>query len=388
MDKKIAIIGVGNCGSQVAQLAQVKYPEIFDCIYINTSESDLAMVKDNGLKFKIGKKGEVEGSAKNRTKMKEYLQADINNILLNDDLQEVIADKKYVFIISSAAGGTGSGASPILMDIMRQLFPDTNFIIVCVLPKISASLMEQGNTLEYLNELYDVLGESTTYMIYDNETTAGLPPTKALEVINDNIVEDLKVLSCVDNYPTPYESIDEADMESIITTPGRLLVTRLTSKLTAKNLEDTELHELIIKAIKQSAHAETDRNKKILKRGIITYFTDTVNKLYSSELEGLSDFIGTPLEKFNHNAINNGNESLNFLYMVASGLSPINDRATKITERIETLKNALATDDSSRYVLSGDSVSYDVLEARRKADKRANTPTEINPADIFKKFMK
>lgn len=389
MEKKIAIIGVGNCGSQVALLAQKKYPELFDCIYINTSEADLSMVKStDGLKFKIGKKDEVEGSGKNRTKMKEYLQEAINDILVNQALQDAIVSKKYVFIISSAAGGTGSGAAPVLMEIMRMMFPDTNFIIVTVLPQISASLMEQGNALEFLNELYDVLGESTTYMVYDNENTADLPPTHALEVINENIVEDLRVLSGVDNYATPYESIDEADMESIITTPGRLLVARLNSKLTEKNMEDNNLDEMIIKNIKQSAHTETDRNKKVIRWGIITYFTDAVNKLYTSELSKLADFIGTPIERFNHNAINDKNESLNFLYMIASGLSPINDRVVKITERIDVLKKALANDDSSRYILAGDSVSYDVLEARRRADKRANVPEVINPADVFKKFMK
>lgn len=389
MEKKIAIIGVGNCGSQVALLAQNKYPDLFDCVYVNTSESDLAMVNcEDALKFKIGKKDEVEGSGKNRTKMKEYLQADITNILTDERLQDTISSKKYTFIISSAAGGTGSGAAPVLMEILRQMFPDTNFIIVTVLPQIEASLMEQGNALEYLNELYDVLGESTTYMIYDNENTSDLPPTKALEVINENIVEDLRVLSGVDNYPTPYESIDDADLESIITTPGRLLVVRLNNKLTEKSMEDNNLDEMIIKGIKQSAHAETDRNKKVIRWGIITYFTDSVNKLYTSELRKLSDFIGTPIERFNHNAINKNNESLNFLYMIAAGLSPINDRVVKITDRIEELKKALATDDSSKYILSGDGASYDILESRRKADKKANTPEEINPADIFKKFMK
>jgi cell division GTPase FtsZ len=387
--KRIAIIGCGNCGSQVALMAERKYPDIFDCIYINTSESDLAMVNtDSELKFKIGKKEEVEGSGKNRTKMKEYLMEDINNILTNKNLQDTIYTKKYCFVIASAAGGTGSGAAPVLMEIMRQMFPDTNFILVGVLPQISASLMEQGNALEFLNELYDVLGDSTTYMIYDNENTADLPPTKALEVINENIVEDLKVLSGVDNYPTPYESIDEADMESIITTPGRLLVVRLTKKLTEKNMEDSNLDDMIIKAIKQSAHAETDRNKKVVRLGIITYFTDAVNRLYSANLYNLTDFIGTPIERFNHNAINKNNESLNFFYLIASGMSPINDRVVKITERIAELKNALASDESSRYILSGDGASYDVMETRRKADKRANTPEEINPADIFKKFMK
>lgn len=390
MNKQAAIIGIGNCGSQVAYLAERTYPELFDTVYVNSSEADLAMVKTehDNLKFKIGDRDEIEGSGKNRTKMKEYLMADINTILADSNLQECIVEKKYCFVVTSAAGGTGSGAAPVLMEIMRQLFPDTNFILIGVLPQLNASLMEQGNALEFLNELYDVLGSDTTYMIYDNEATSDLPPTRALEEVNKNIVEDLKVLTGVDNYPTPYESIDEADMESIITTPGRLLVVRISKQLTEKSMEDNKLDDIIIKAIKKSAHTETDRNKKVVRWGIITYFTDQVNRLYSPELEGLNDFIGTPVERFNHNAINDGSETLNFLYMIASGLSPINDRVKKITDRIDELKAALAKDESSKYILSGEGASYDVMAERKKADKKARQQSEINPSEIFKKFMK
>lgn len=389
LTKKVMIIGVGNCGGQVAYLAEKKYPNLIDTVYINTSDADLSMVStENTMKFKIGEKDEVEGSGKNRTKMKEYLEADIEKILGNSQLQNLIVEKKYCFIVTSAAGGTGSGAGPVLFEFLRQMFPDTNFIIVAVLPQLQASLMEQGNALEFLTELYDVLGEETTYMIYDNETTADLPPTKALEVVNENIVEDIRIITGIDNYATPYESIDEADMESIVTSPGRLLVVRLMKNLTEKAMEDNNLDDMIIKAIKQSKHAETDRNKKVVRWGIITYFTDQVNKLYNPNLEGLQEFIGTPVERFNHIAINDKNESLNFLYMIASGLSPINDRVTKITERINELKSALANDDSSKYILSGDGASYNDLMERRKAEKRAKQPSAINPSDVFKKFMK
>lgn len=387
--KKIAIIGVGNCGGQVAYLAEKRYATIFDTIYVNTSASDLSMVSpESSLKYKIGKNEVIEGSGKNRTRMKEYLMKDITNILGDEKLQVCLRNKKYVFIVTSAAGGTGSGAGPVLLEILRQMFPDCNFILVGVLPQLSASLMEQGNTLEFLNELYDVLGDQTTYMIYDNERTADLPPTKALEVVNECIVEDLKVLSGIDNYPTPYESIDEADMESIISTPGRMVVTRINKGLIEKNMEDKHLDELIVKSIKNSCHTETDRNKKVTRWGIITYFTDAVNRLYNPVLEGLHEFIGTPVERFNHNAINDGAETLNFLYLIASGMSPINDRVKKITERIDELKSALAKDESSQYILSGDGASYDVMEARKKADRQARQPEEVNTEDIFKKFMK
>jgi hypothetical protein len=125
----------------------------------------------------------------------------------------------------------------------------------------------------------------------------------------------------------------------------------------------------------------------VVRWGVITYFTDAVNSLYTHSMKKLEEFVGTPVERFNHNAINEGNENLNFMYMILSGMSPINDRAKRITNRIEELKQALAGDDSSKYVLAGDNTYADVL-ARRQEEKRSSTPPEISTADIFKKFMK
>lgn len=389
MNKKVLLCGIGNCGSQVTLLAEKKYPTLFDCVYINSSESDLSMVDtaNDSLKFKIGEIGEVEGSGKNRAKMKEYLKKDIKTILGNSELQDLVKDKRYCYIIASAAGGTGSGAAPVLLEIMRKMFPDTNFILVTVLPQIGASLMEQGNALEFLDELYKVLdGSRTTYMIYDNESVVDLPPTKGLETVNDNIVEDIRILTGIDNYPTPYESIDEADMESIISTPGRLLVTRVTKRLTEKSMEDNSLDEIVIKSIKQSCHCETDRNKKVMRWGIITYFTDEVNKLYSSELPKVLEFIGTPVERFNHNAINDKNETFNFMYLIAAGMSPINDRVKRIKDRVEELKNALASDSANKYILESDDVTYEALALRKKEEKRSESSAEVSISDIFSKF--
>ena len=254
--KQITLIGIGNCGSQTVALAEEKYPELFDCVYINTSESDLGMVNSESLKIKIGENDEVYGSGKNRNKMKAFLREDIKKVLTNEDLIECIRDKKYVFIISSCAGGTGSGASPAMFEMLRTRFVDPQFVLVGVLPKLHDSMSDQGNSLEYLNELYDTLGNDTTYMIYDNDTVSHMSPTRALEVVNENIIEDIRIITGIDNFPTKYESIDSADMESLIRTPGRLIVARIKSGLSEKEMEENHFDEKLIKAIKSSAHAE------------------------------------------------------------------------------------------------------------------------------------
>ena len=115
--KNSVIIGVGNCGSQIAWLAEQRYPELFDCVYINTSSSDLSMVRSkDSIKIKIGTKNMAEGSGKNRSKMKDYLEEDISDLLRNQSFTDVILDKKYCYVVCSAAGGTGSGAGPLHID--------------------------------------------------------------------------------------------------------------------------------------------------------------------------------------------------------------------------------------------------------------------------------
>ena len=385
---KVVCCGIGNAGGQVSALAQKKYPELFTSIFINTSEADLSQVNvDTDLKFKIGERDIIEGSAKNRARMKEYLKEDLEKLLMDEKFQSAIVDSKYCFIISSTAGGTGSGAAPVLLEILSKWMPKTKFILVAILPRIEASLMEQGNSLEYLNELYEVIGDDVTYMIYDNESTADLSPTQSLQEVNKNIVEDLRVLTGVDNYSTPYESIDAADLESILTTKGRLLVARVKKDLSEKNIEDNSIDDMIIKAIKQSSNAETDRDKKVERWGIITYLTESANEVFKSNFERLSNFVGTPLERFNHNAINPGKDNTNFLYFIASGMAPINDRTQKVIDRIEELKNAQANSDSMKFILSGEGASYNDIMERRKEDERSRATQDFDPDSIFDKFM-
>ena len=379
---KIGIIGIGNCGSQVAYLAERKYPEVFDCVYINTSEADLSMAGNSELKFKIGE-GELEGSGKNRKKMKRYFKQDIADILRNTNFQEIINEKKYVFVVASTAGGTGSGAAPVFVDVLKEMFPDVNFVLVAVLPKIESSRGETENALEFLKEVYTNLADNTTYMLYDNETTADLSSTKSLTEVNEAIVEDIRIISGIDNSPTPYESIDAADMESIISTSGRLMVLRITKGITEKSMEDISADDLIIKALKSSKHAETNRDKNVIRYGVITYFTEEVNNLYNSNLQKVQDFIGVPkAERFNHNAINTNEENMNFMYFIASGLSPIIDRITKMNDRLEKLKTALS---SNKHLEDAASLAVSkMVGVDRRDEKKQKSEVKIN--DIFSKF--
>lgn len=389
---RICILGIGNCGSQIASLAEQSYPELFTSVYINSSSADLAMVKsDTSLKFKIGTENKVEGSGKDRSRMKELLEDEIVSILNNAELRQILTEVNYCFLCSSTAGGTGSGSSPVMMDLLRSVFPQCQFIMVAVLPRYDASMMELGNTLEFLDELYNRLNEEdrrVTYMMYDNETVSGMSPTLGLEFVNRNIVEDIRVLTGIDCYPSPYETIDDGDMKKIITTPGRLIVSRIPSEpkeasiLSEKNMEDCDLGDVFVRQIKRSTHCEIDRDKRTMRRGVITYFDERVNQLYSGDLSKLDDFLGTPVESFAHNAINPGSEKENFMYVIASGLSPIADRTERVKGRLQELREALKPE--NKFSLGADDLVPSSM--RQEIDADATKVREVVPSEFFQKF--
>lgn len=382
-EKNLAIVGLGNCGGQIASAGEVMYPELFECIYINTSEKDLGMCQDSELKWKIGGEG-IKGSGKDRSKTKKYLEEEVSKMFADTKFINVIKNKKYVFVCASTAGGTGSGAAPVFTDAMRSMFPDVNFVLIGVLPSSTASIGENENALEFLKELCANLADNITYGLYDNDRAKSSSPTKILDEINREIIEDLRIISCVDNYPTQYESIDDADMESIVTTKGRFIIARMKTGIDEKVMEDTSMDEMIIKAIKQSVHAETNRDKLSGRWGFITYLTDACNDLYDQEFPKLQEFIGTPSEKFNHNAINSGGDNeMNFVHFIASGLLPPLDRIEKLNKRIKEQRLA----QEKRHDLMSASIeatNHDLSVSRDHT--RKHVASEVNIQNIFRKY--
>jgi cell division GTPase FtsZ len=392
LGKKICIIGIGNCGNQIAALAEKRYPQLADCVYINTSNSDLSQVKnDSNLKYRIGE-GVLEGTGKNRAKMKDALQVDIKKILGDSKFQSTIANKKYILVISSAAGGTGSGSAPVFAEILMNATVGPNIILVGILPSLNESEMELGNALEFLDELYNDTSENLTYMLYDNDNATGMSPTEALVAVNDAVVEDIRILSGIDNHPTPYKSMDDADMEAVSTVPGRLIICRINKGLTEKYLEDNDIGDIIIQALKKSYQAETNRDGKVFRWGINTYFTDRVYKLVKMNLDKLCTFLGTPAERFDHNAVNEGHESANFIYLMAAGMGPITDKVGRMNDRIEYLREVKSGVRNSEFKIEETSASYAAMEDLKNArniqiiGKKAVTDSDL--ANIFNKFRK
>lgn len=378
----VGVIGLGNTGNQIASLAyeQLKIP----VMAVNSSEKDLETINNNIPKKLItDADGESKGAGKNRQLAKKYLKDSIMTFLSSEDVQDFIGDLDVLFVVSSTGGGTGSGTSLIMSSIIASMFVDVHVITIGVLPVMNEALSAHVNTLEYLNELYSTL-DGQTYMLYDNDKYSGMPSYKMMNLVNEEVVKDIDVLRCTYNYTTKYDSIDEEDMRRLISFPGRILVARL-EDIKERDLDKDTIEDLLIKKIKSNAHTEIQRDQKVIATGIIANLSEAVFSDFDNHIEKVRDFIGDPDHDFNHLYVNEERKMPNNVFLIIGGLSVVNDRITKISDRIEEIEQKQKTREEENS-LNDLGVSELSQKVSSKDKSKKPTASNVDIAGIFSKF--
>ena len=309
--------------------------------------------------------------------------------LIRDEAFTTFMEKKEVIlIVSSMGGGSGSGMAPIMSNIIRDAFRNDDglempTILVGVMPRLNEGLSTQVNALDYLHELFNVL-EDPTYMIYDNNNFAKETSYKVLETVNQQVVEDIKVIQCTYNTATPYDSIDEKDMKTLLSSPGRIVIASLLN-LKEKDLDESNIEDLLIERIKKSAHAELQRDGVVARTGLITNLSDRLNSQFDTHINNVRKFIGEPTEEFLHVTVNSDKALPNNVCLILTGLSKITDRVEKIKDRIEEINAAQKQheDEVEDSTIAADEIAK-LNEKRnyRKTSKEQN----VDLKNIFGKF--
>lgn len=376
---KVGIIGLGNTGNQVAALAQerLKVP----VVAINSSEKDLESVPQIKVRRLIKKKdGESAGAGKDRSLAKQYLKDSVMDLLKDEEINEIIMGLDVVFVVSSTGGGTGSGTAPILTNLISERFADTKCIMVGVLPVNNEAYSSHVNTLQYLDELYNVLSNQT-YMLYDNDKLAGLPSYQLLEKVNNEIVSDIDVLRCTYNTKTQYDSIDDRDMTRLISFSGRIMVSRLEG-FQEKDCDNQTIEDMIITNIKKNCHVESQRDHKVMATGIITNLSDALTSDFDNNIPKVREFVGDPVHAFAHIKVNEDRKDPNNVFFIETGLTPINDRINRISDRVEEIeqKQKVLEDENALSDINIKALS----ETVKDEEKVINENMDVN--SIFSKF--
>lgn len=372
----VSVIGLGNAGSQVAALANEKLG--VQVLAINSSEKDLQTIPTTIPHVLIG---DSKGAGKERGAAKKFLKDSVMGIINNPDLNKIF-ETDIVFVVSSAGGGTGSGASIMFTNIIQEVYKNTKVITIGILPTLKEALSTQVNAIEYMQELYETL-DGCTYMLYDNDKLVKMPSTQMMQTINESIVNDIDVIRGTYQLPTRFSSIDEKDMGNIIMTRGRIVIASLRD-IKEKDLDETSIEELLIKEFKTNTHCELQRDKIVHRTGVISNLSDKINEKFDSHIPTVQEFIGAPVEEFEHIAINSDKHLPNNIFLIAAGLTQVNDRIHKINDRIEEI-NELQKQKEEESELR----AIDFDEVSGKIQRAGNVDKDDESVDlkgIFGKF--
>lgn len=375
----IGIIGVGNAGGQNAALAAERLG--VEALCLNSSQKDLDTLDNHVTKILIG---DSKGAGKNRDEAKQFVKKSLKSIINDDAVKEFFNSeqkgaKDFVFVISSTGGGTGSGAAPLITEILMSIYPDVKFILVGILPSISEAMSAQVNTLEYFKELYET-SSGVPYMIYDNEKMSDKAVNIMMETINKAIVDDIDILRGSHQISTKYSAIDEKDMTSILTTAGRIVIAGA-KNIKEKMLDKTSIDELIIEDFKNNAHAETNRDKIVHRLGIISVLDNRCAEHFDGQMQKVQEFIGTPVETFQHFAIKDDNSGMNNdVIVVASGLSRLDDRIDRIKDRIDEINAAMEAAKHRQDGLNG--IDIDALNSKKHAGDSKSPVSDGKLTDV------
>lgn len=371
---KLGILGLGNCGNQIADLG--KATRNIPGIAINTSEKDISNVKHIDT-FIIG---DSKGAGKDRTIAKTFVKKTVKELLANEKFSSFIKEQEVVVVASSTGGGSGSGIAPMMCHLLSEVFKNTKFIILHVLPSLKESLVAQQNTIEYLQELMNF---DATYMSYDNNRQDGVPSNVLMAEINKAIIDDLCVLRGDYQIPTVFTSIDEKDTLKIIGTKGRLQVARV-QDIKEKDLDDTTVEDMLINNIKFSKHmTEFQRDKSVKRTGIILNLNEKINAMVDSNIPTVKTFIGEPVEGFEHIAVlHQGMELKNNALLMMAGLSIPDDRIEKISQRIKEVESSLRSESRSTILDSLETSSLDKIRSSIDSSSLVADEEDVVEVDI------
>lgn len=209
------IIGLGNTGTNIIKAATQSV--VLDDVKLYAIDSvatsmDLASIDRINIIPIIS--DEKSGSGRNRDRGKAMYEFHESHGAFEGMYEDAKNAKTPVLVVTSAAGGTGSGSAvPVckaLMEKKIQVIP----IIIC--PNKNDPAAFHLNTNDLLIELGDLGIE--TYAIFENRRgDADYTP------VNQEVVNLIEVILGKKYDNTDRDSIDDSDLDVILNTPGRII---------------------------------------------------------------------------------------------------------------------------------------------------------------------
>jgi len=217
MKEQFGVIGLGQAGGNIANIFEGKG---YNTIYVNTSLEDLNTIKGVHKLHVTG----ADGAAKDRKKVLQLVMESFGDII--QKIENVIT-QKYIIVVYSSSGGTGSGLSTPMLKYLTQI--GKICIPVVILPNDTVeSAKACENAYNACVELMSIQGLGATFLL-DNSRNDKF-------TINNKFVCELDSFINIKN-SSVYGNIDMAERKQMLSCPNVAVLSKLSkTKSTAPEI--------------------------------------------------------------------------------------------------------------------------------------------------------
>lgn len=172
--KSIGILGVGQAGGNIAEIAATLG---FQAALINTNQRDgLVNTKVERKYFVPG----YNGAGQNRSVGLKAVNDNYREMI--DFVKQSFKNIKLLLVAFSTDGGTGSGMSPLLIDLLLDQLPGVNVGAIAIVPDRNVLAGNRINAAECIVEISKIEGISSVFLV-DNDQMRKLNPQSSKQQI-------------------------------------------------------------------------------------------------------------------------------------------------------------------------------------------------------------
>lgn len=212
------IIGMGNTGCQIVKAA-AKSDKLTECKFyaIDSVSTSINMDSFDNVEVIPMQVDQKSGSGRSRERGATMFEFHDKEGTFKELYRDAASAKTPIIIITSSAGGTGSGSTPLMCRKLISIDPDNIQVIpIIICPAMKDPDAFHMNTTDLMLELNEAGIE--TYSVLRNEYGKA-----DYTEINNEVVSMLEIILGKRYQATDKDSIDESDLDVILGVPGRFI---------------------------------------------------------------------------------------------------------------------------------------------------------------------
>lgn len=301
------IIGLGNTGTNIVKAAaasNVLGDVTMYTIDSVTSSIDLdSMDKINVIPIISDEKA---GSGRNRERGKAMYKFHESNGAFDKMYEDAANSKTPVIVITSSAGGTGSGSAVPVCEAL--IMRDIQVIPIIVCPHKDDPMAFHLNTTDLFIELDEAGVE--TYSIFENRKgDADYGP------VNKEVVNLIEIIFGKHYGKTDLDSIDDSDLDVILSTPGRFIA--VSAESTTIPTLTKEITRKVFNGFQPAWSPNVKNNTIITAYSLTSMFAETDFKNVFGEINSR---IGSGVYDEYRNIVSDDNDGVSVASIIVAGL--------------------------------------------------------------------